>query len=118
MRKRTKHNSPSRFQFRNNIKSAKLIFVCIEGNQAFQVIPPHPRKALPLYFFARPIALNSYKDVQELYDDANGFGHNIDPFPCKGLATLTRALPLFRLFIFEKFLHSTDFFNDPEEPTD
>jgi hypothetical protein len=47
-------------------------------------------------FFAKPFALNSYKDVQELYDDAMAYGFNIDntlPSEIASSALFTADLP-------------------------
>jgi hypothetical protein len=53
-------------------------------------------------FFARPFALNGYKDVQELYDDAIGFGFNIDntlPSEIASSALFTGDLPRVHLSV-------------------
>ena len=47
-------------------------------------------------FFSRPFTLNSYKDVQLLYDDAMDYGFNIDntlPSEVAASALFTRDLP-------------------------
>ena len=47
-------------------------------------------------FFSRPFALNTYKDVQQLYDDAMVYGFNIDntlPSEIASSALFTCELP-------------------------